>query len=90
MSTLARPECETVWELRGIWARAGTVRLTLAEGCVLRTIVGRIDHVAVTGAFVVVDGWHIPLHVVLAVGKPTRQDRDEYRRALRGLDQEGH
>jgi hypothetical protein len=32
----------------------------------------------VTGAFAVVDGWHVPIVDVLAVGKPTVEDREAY------------
>lgn len=73
-----RPEVAIAWELRGAWASGRPVRLTLSERCVLRTVIGRVERVAATGAFAVVDGWHVPLEDVMAVGKPTVQDRDEY------------
>ena len=83
---LQRPEAMLAWELRGVWAKAGEVRLTLAPGCHLPTIVGRVQQVAVTGAFVVVDGWHMPMDRVLAIGKPTVADRDEYEEGKRVAD----
>jgi hypothetical protein len=70
MTGIARPADRIVWELRGAWARARVVRLTLAERCMVERVIGRVERIAVTGAFVVVDGWHIPADDILAVGFP--------------------
>lgn len=78
MTGLARTEQATAWELRAAWGVAQDVRLTLTERAIIRTIVGRVSRVSVTGAFAVVDGWHVPIVDVLAVGKPTREDREAY------------
>jgi hypothetical protein len=68
-------EQNTAWDLRAAWANNTRVRVTLGEACMLKTIVGKVSRVAVTGAFVVIDGWHI--------GKPTNEDSDAYAQALR-------
>jgi hypothetical protein len=75
---LARTEQATAWELRAAWGIGQHVRLTLTERAMIRTIVGRVSRVSVTGAFAVVDGWHVPIVEVLAVGKPTVEDREAY------------
>lgn len=77
------PEQSVAWELRKSWATLVDVRLTLQPGCLLRTIVGKVEAVAATGAFVVVDGWHIPCVFVDAIGKPTHTDRDAYAKEMR-------
>lgn len=74
----AKREQSTAWELRTAWAGRREVRLTLSDRCMIRTVVGQVRRVAVTGAFAEIDGWHIPLDEVLGTGKPTIQDRDDY------------
>lgn len=76
--TLARPTDALVWELRGAWASRRIVRLTLTERCLVRKVVGRVQRVAVTGAFVDVDGWQVPAEDILSVGYPTVVEREEY------------
>jgi hypothetical protein len=78
MTGLARTEQATAWELRAAWGTSQAVRLTLTERAIIRTIVGTVSRVSVTGAFAVVDGWHVPIVDVLAVGKPTVEDREAY------------
>lgn len=73
------PTDKIVWDLRGIWARAQPCRLMLSERCVVRMVMGPLTRISVTGAFCVVDGWHIPCEDILAVTIPTRVQLDEYR-----------
>jgi hypothetical protein len=78
--SLVRRESEMARELREeFWAgwRAGPQRdvvLTLSERCEMRRLEGRVKHVAVTGAFVVVTDaegdWHVPMCDVLAIHRP--------------------
>jgi hypothetical protein len=83
--TVAKREQSTAWELRKAWTSRQDVRLTLSPRCMLRTIVGRVSYVSVTGAFVVVDGWHIPCIDIDATGKPTIPDREGYEKTMDGL-----
>jgi hypothetical protein len=78
VTSLARTEQATAWELRAAWGTSQAVRLTLTERALIRTIVGQVSRVSVTGTFAVVDGWHVPIVDVLAVGKPTVADREAY------------
>jgi hypothetical protein len=77
------------WELRGAWGSGQDVRLTLTKRCMLRTVVGRVSRVSTTGAFAIVDGWHIPCAEVRGTGKPTIEDRDRYARQLARLRKQG-
>jgi hypothetical protein len=65
-----RPEQATAWELRGAWAAHRRVVVTLSDRCVVQRVEGLIEAVAVTGAFVVIDGWHIPTADVTGVHRP--------------------
>lgn len=85
----AKREQSTAWELRGAWGSQQDVRLTLTKRCVPRTIVGRVTRVSVTGAFAIVDGFHVPCAEVRATGKPTIEDRDRYARHLARLRKQG-
>jgi hypothetical protein len=67
--TLARQEQTVAWELRGAWISRKPVILTLTERCMIRRLEGRVEYVAVTGAFVLIDGWHIPTVDILRVAK---------------------
>lgn len=79
------------WELREAWLARRQVRLTLSERCVIRTVVGTVKAVAVTGAFATVDGWHVPVTEVQGVGKPTIGDIDAYAHEMHRLREEaGH
>lgn len=51
----------------------------------LPTIVGQVDYVSVTGAFAVIDGWHIPCAEICGIGRPTIADQDRYDNAMRRL-----
>lgn len=73
------PADKIVWELRGLWARAQPVALALSERCVVRVVKGPLTRIAVTGAFVVVDGWEVPADEILSVTVPTRADLEAYR-----------
>lgn len=46
-------------------------------------IVGIVSRVSVTGAFAIVDGWHVPTVEIRGVGKPTVRDREQYQGLLR-------
>lgn len=85
----AKREQSTAWELRTAWGTQKEVRLTLTKRCVLRTIVGRVSRVSVTGAFAIVDGWHVPCAEVRGTGKPTIEDRDRYARQIARLRKQG-
>jgi hypothetical protein len=76
--TLVRPASSVSWELRGVWARRKVVRLTLTERCEVPRVIGRVQRVATTGAFAVVDGWHIPIDDILAVGDPLLEEIEAY------------
>jgi hypothetical protein len=78
MTGIAKREQETAWELRGCWAGRHEVRVTLSERCMVRTIVGYVTSVAVTGAFFTIDGWTVPTADVLGTARPTIADRDAY------------
>ncbi len=75
---LSRPESAVGWELRGAMMAGRVVRLALSERCdgVLRNadgqriLEGRVQSVAATNAYCVVQGRHVPLTDVLAVAKP--------------------
>jgi hypothetical protein len=70
VTVLERREQATAWELRGRWAKCEWVVLTLSDRCMVRRLEGVVEHVAVTGAYVVVDGWHVPTVDVLGVARP--------------------
>ncbi len=78
MGVPERPEAALAWDLRGYWASQTEVTVTMTERCMIRTVVGRVSRVAVTGAFAVVDGWHLPMRDVLRVARATIADRDIY------------
>jgi hypothetical protein len=73
VTTVVRPGAAKAWELRGAWANRKRVALSLSERCVISRLEGLVDRVAVTGAFVVIDGWHVPTEEILAIHKPTRR-----------------
>lgn len=74
--SLSRPEQSIAWELRGAWAGHRPVVLTLSARCLVERVEGLIERVAVTGAFVVIDGWHIPTVDVLGVHRPHHSQRE--------------
>jgi hypothetical protein len=75
---LSRPESAVGWELRGAMITGRPVRLALSERCdgILvnpdgqRILEGRVQRVAATNAYCVVQGRHVPLSDVLAVHRP--------------------
>lgn len=71
-----REESAIAWELRSAWAVHRRVVLTLSPRCVIDRVEGLVEQVAVTGAFVVLDGWHIPTIDVLAVHRPHHTMRE--------------
>lgn len=70
MGRVARPESAKAWELRAAWAKQAVVVLSLSERCDPRRLEGKVQHVAVTDAFVICDGWHVPMCDVLAIHRP--------------------
>lgn len=91
MTDLVHDETRLAWQLREAWLARKQVRVTLTERCVIRTIVGTVKAVAVTGAFATIDGWHIPISEVMGVGKPTINDVDHYADEMHRLREEaGH
>jgi hypothetical protein len=78
VSALQRAESAIGWELRGALAAHRVVRLVLSERCDgvaanelgIRLLEGRVQRVAATDAFCVVQGRHVPLSDVRAVVKP--------------------
>jgi hypothetical protein len=70
-----RPETAKAWELRGAWASQRRVVVMLTPRCVIDRVEGLVERVAVTGAFVVIDGWHIPTEDILTVLKPHHSQR---------------
>lgn len=87
MTDLERGELRLVWEARKLWAQRRKVRVTMDGRAVVTPIVGLIERVSVTGAFIVVDGWHVPMYAVKAFGKPTVADIEAYVDALRALSE---
>lgn len=85
MTQPAKREQSTAWDLRTAWGGRRDVRLTLSERCMIRTIVGKVSAVSVTGAFATIDGWHIPLVEVLGVGRPTLDDHARYAQEMHDL-----
>lgn len=75
---LARSEADLAWDCRALWARQVVVIATLDKQCMVPRIVGRISRVAVTGAFVVIEGWHVPMANVLSVSKATIRQQQEW------------
>lgn len=55
----------------------------------IRSIVGKVSAVSVTGAFATIDGWHIPLDEVLGIGRPTLTDHERYAGEMLRLRQGG-
>lgn len=79
MTRLARSEQGIAWDLRARWAAHKPVVLTLSDRCMVKRVEGIIEYVAVTGAFVIVDGWHIPCVDVLGVTAPHFSQKPELR-----------
>lgn len=75
MTGLERSERATAWELRTAWASGRRVVLTLSERCIVRRVEGRVERVAVTGAFVLINGWHVPTVEILGVAQPHHSQR---------------
>jgi nucleoside 2-deoxyribosyltransferase len=67
---LERPEQSTAWELCTAWAKGRPVVLTLSDRCMVQRIEGVVSRVAVTGAFVVIEGWHVPTVEILSIASP--------------------
>ena len=68
--TLERSEAALAWELRGAWAARKRVVVVLTDRCMVQRVEGFVQRVAVTGAFAIIDGWHVPMSEVLTVRSP--------------------
>jgi hypothetical protein len=79
------PSSSTADVLREAWLSRKMIRLTLTERCVIPTIVGRVTHVSVTSAHVVVDGWMVPVEQIRALGRPTAEDIGAYASQMHDL-----
>lgn len=75
MSALERSEQAMAWELRGLWAQHKPAVVSLSKRCMVQRVEGLVEYVAVTGAYAVIDGWHIPCADVLAVHRPHHTQR---------------
>lgn len=75
---LTRQQAAFVWDLRGYWGQGTVVTATLDNRCLLPNVVGRVTRVSVTGAFAVIDGWHLPMDHVLRVERATVEQKDQY------------
>jgi hypothetical protein len=64
--------------LRSAWLGRRAVRVDLSERCEVQRIVGRVNHVSVTGAVATIDGWHVPVAEVTAIDAPTHEDTEAY------------
>lgn len=78
MKTLERDEGAMAWDFRAAWVKGYPVIAVLDDRCMVERVVGRVSYVAVTGAFAMVDGWHLPIANVLKVDRATIAQRDEY------------
>jgi hypothetical protein len=85
MADLVLDEQRTANALRDAWLTRKQVRLTLTRNCMIRTVVGRVSNVAVTGAFATVDGWHVPTVNIEGLGKPTVGDVEAYAQGMHDL-----
>lgn len=74
--TVRDPEQTFAWELRGHWAKRRRVILIMSDRCMVDRIEGTVTQVAVTGAFAIVDDWHVPLAEVVAIHRPHFHQRD--------------
>lgn len=70
MTSLERAEQAIAWELRGYWMARRSVACRLSDRCLTDRVSGRVSYVSVTGAFAVIDGWHIPCADILSVHRP--------------------
>jgi hypothetical protein len=74
-----RSEQDVAWDVRGRWAAHKRVVLTLSDRCMVQRVEGVIEYVAVTGAYCIVDGWHIPMIDVVGVAAPHFHQRPDMR-----------
>jgi hypothetical protein len=70
MTALERNEQTIAWELRGHWISRRPVVLTLTKRCMIQRLEGNVSYVSVTGAFAVIDGWHVPTIEILGIVRP--------------------
>lgn len=85
MTALERPADLIAWDLRGYWIKGSVVTVTMTERCMIRTVVGKVRKVSVTGSWAEVDGWHLPTSDILRVARATVEDKDAYKDALRAF-----
>lgn len=86
VTTTFQPLNLMVEALRDAWLTREPIFVALYERrCVVPTVVGRVSAVAVTGAWVTVDGWHVPLDAIRAVHMPTTEQTREYAHRMHEL-----
>jgi hypothetical protein len=73
--TLQRDESKLFHEFLLHWRKGHVVTVTLSERCKPRSVVGKIDRVATSGAFAVVEGLHFPMMDVRRVERSTYADK---------------
>lgn len=71
------------------WQTGTPVKVFLTDRCTMEFVVGKVTHVATSGAFAVVDGWELPLDDVLAVNEASSSDERDYRAAVVDLARRG-
>lgn len=69
---LERPHSAIAFELRTAWALHRRVALRLDERCAFERLEGKIKRVSTTDAFIVCEGWHVPIEAILAISNPSR------------------
>jgi hypothetical protein len=70
--TLVRATSAIMWDLRSAWAAGWRVSVSLDGAAEFQRLEGHVQRVSATDAYVVIAGWHVPAHVILAVHRPTR------------------
>lgn len=73
------------WTLRQAWSRHREIALTLTARCLVKTIVGHVGHVNVSGTACTIDGWTVPLEDITDIAPATNANRHEYAQATRRL-----
>jgi hypothetical protein len=81
---------ETATTLREAWLERKQVCLTLTDRCQVPIIVGRVNHVSVTSAHTVVDGWMVPVAEILTIARPTVGDLHQYADVMREMRKEAN
>lgn len=70
--------------LRDAWLSRRAVCVQLTD-CLIPFVVGRVDHVAVTGTWLTIDGWHVPIDRVCGVHDADPVDIGTYAHLMHDL-----